>query len=161
MTSRRGTLIEEGARELLQLHGYTVRTIPPGFSKRYPPAHLVASRGTGETRFIKIRKISRRPSTVETVESHCTKDLVQYRKYLFRHAEDDGLHCEIWLYFLSHGFCCFEVLIDRVREIPQFLLTMPGAPGNATTTDTIAMPEIFQFPLTMSMPAAPPVGGEA
>lgn len=128
MTSRRGKLIEEGARELLQLHGYTVRTIPPEFNKRYPPAHLVASRGTGEIRHIKIRKISRRPSTVETVESHCTKDLVQYRKYLSRHAEDAGLHCEIWLYFLSNGFCCFEVLMDSVREISQFSFTLSADP---------------------------------
>ena len=156
MTSRRGTLIEEGARELLQLHGYTVRTIPPEFNKRYPPAHLVASQPSGETRYIKIRKISRRPSTVETVESHCTKDLVQYRKYLFWHPEETGLHCEIWLYFLSHGFCCFEVLMDSVREIPQFLLTLPVDPGNATTIDTISMPKIPRFPLTL--PAAPPVG---
>ena len=128
MTSRRGKLIEEGARELLQLHGYTVQTIPPEFNKRYPPAHLVASRGTCEIRHIKIRKIFRRPSTVDTVESHCTKDLVQYRKYLFRNPKDAGLHCEIWLYFLSHGFCCFEVLMDSVREIPQFSLTMPVTP---------------------------------
>ena len=138
MTSRRGTLIEDGARELLQMHGYTGRTIPPEFNKRYPPAHLVATRETGENRHIKIRKMYRRPSTVETVESHCTKDLVQYRKYLSRHAEDTGLHCEIWLYFLSHGFCCFEVLMDSVREIPQFLLSVPADPGNATTIDTIS-----------------------
>ncbi|MCX6697693.1 MAG: hypothetical protein NTV84_09090 [Methanoregula sp.] len=145
MTSRRSTLIEEGARELLQLHGYTVRTIPPEFNKRYPPAHLVASRGTGETRFSRIRKISRRPTTVKTVESHCTKDLVQYRKHLFRHPEETGLHCEIWLYFLSYGFCCFEVLIDRVQEIPQFLLTLAAAPWNVTTTDTIAMQKFPNF----------------
>jgi len=138
MTSRRSTLIEDGARELLQMHGYTVRTIPPEFNKRYPPAHLVATRETGENRHIKIRKMYRRPSTVETVESHCTKDLVQYRKYLSRHAEDTGLHCEIWLYFLSHGFCCFEVLMDSVREIPQFLLILLAGPGNATILDTIA-----------------------
>ena len=43
MTSRRGTLVEEGARELLQMHGYTVRVIPPGFNKKFPPAHLVAT----------------------------------------------------------------------------------------------------------------------
>ncbi|MFA4849412.1 MAG: hypothetical protein WC626_06765 [Methanoregula sp.] len=130
MTSRRSTLIEEGARELLQLHGYTVRIIPPEFNKRYPPAHLVASLVTGETRYIRIRKISRRPLTVEIVESHCTKDLEQYRKYLLRHPEKTRLHCEIWLYSLSYGFCCFEVLIDNVREIPQFSLVLPLDPLN-------------------------------
>ena len=130
MTSRRGTLIEEGARELLQLHGYTVRIIPPEFNKRYPPAHIVASRAKGEIRYIRIRKISRRPATIETIESQCTKDLVQYRKHLTRHPEKTGLHCEIWLYFLSFGFCCFEVLIDCVREIPQFSLTTLANPLN-------------------------------
>ena len=29
MTSRRGTLVEEGARELLQIHGYTARVTRP------------------------------------------------------------------------------------------------------------------------------------
>ena len=158
MTSRRGTLIEDSAREQLQLHGYTVRTIPPEFNKRYPPAHLVATQPSGETRNIRIRKISRRPSTVETVESHCTKDLVQYRKYLFRHPEETGHHYEIWLYFLSHGFCCFEVLMDSVREIPQFLLTMPVDPGNATTIDTISMPVTPGFSRTL--PAARSIGGD-
>jgi hypothetical protein len=33
MTSRRGTLVEDGARELLRLHGYAVDVIPPGFNK--------------------------------------------------------------------------------------------------------------------------------
>ena len=67
MTSRRGTLVEEGARELLQVHGYTVDIIPPGFNKKFPPAHLVATRPSGETRFIRIRKFSHLPSTVDTV----------------------------------------------------------------------------------------------
>ena len=49
MTSRRGTLVEDGARELLRLHGYAVDVIPPGFNKKYPPAHLVATLPTGET----------------------------------------------------------------------------------------------------------------
>jgi len=158
MTSRRGTLIEDGARELLQMHGYTVRTIPPEFNKRYPPAHLVATHPSGETRQMKIRKISRRPSTVETVESHCTKDLVQYRKYLFRHPDETGLHCEIWLYFLSHGFCCFEVLMDSVREIPQFLLTLPADPGNATIIDMISTPVTPGFSRTL--PVDPVERGE-
>lgn len=128
MTSRRCTLIEEGACELLQLHGYTVLTIPPGYNKRHPPGHLVASLSSGETRYIRIRKIFRRSSSVTTVESHCTKDLAQYRKHLSRHFGANGHHCEIWLYSLSNGFCCFEVLSDSVWEIPQFSLTMPAVP---------------------------------
>jgi hypothetical protein len=47
MTSRRGTLIEQGARELLQFHRYAVRVIPFGFNKRFPPVHLVATRPSG------------------------------------------------------------------------------------------------------------------
>ena len=119
MTSRRGTLVEDGARELLQLHGYTVRVIPPGFNKKYPPAHLVAERDSGETRFLRIRKISHRPPTEETVKLNCWPDIVQFRKYLSRHMRETGLRCEIWLYTLRHGFRCFEVLMEGIREIPK------------------------------------------
>ena len=119
MTSRRGTLVEDGARELLQIHGYTVRVVPPGFNKKYPPAHLVAKRDVRETRFIRIRKISHRPPTAETVGLNCWPDIVQYRKYLSRHPGETGLCCEIWLYTLCHGFRCFEVLMESIREIQK------------------------------------------
>ena len=119
MTSRRGTLIEQGARELLQVHGYTVRVIPPGFNKRFPPAHLVASRGPDETRYIKIRKISHLSLTVDLVQGIYKLDIVQFRTLLARHAGESGLRCEIWIYSLYYGFRCFEVLKDSVREIPK------------------------------------------
>jgi len=119
MTSRRGTLIEQGARELLQFHGYTVRVIPFGFNKRFPPAHLVASREPDETRYIKIRKISHLSLTVDLVQGKYHLDIVQFRTLLARHAGESGLRCEIWIYSLYYGFRCFEVLKDSVREIPK------------------------------------------
>lgn len=127
MTSRRGTLVEEGARELLQLHGYTVRIVPPGFNKKYPPAHLVAERPEGETRFIRIRKISRLPPTADTVELKCWFDLAQFRKHIRKHPGKAGYHYEIWLYTLRHGFRCFEVLMNSIREIPKLSLTSTTA----------------------------------
>ena len=126
MTSRRGTLVENGARELLQVHGYTVRVIPPGFNKRFPPAHLVATRSSGETRFIRIRKLAHRPSTVPTVERKCGIDIIQLRKHISRHSGESGFHYEIWIYSLSYGFRCFEVLGDSIREIPKLLLSAPA-----------------------------------
>ncbi len=125
MTSRRGTLVEDGARELLRVHGYTVRVIPPGFNKRFPPAHLVASRPSGETRFIRIRKFSHLASTAEIVELKCSLDLVQFRKHISRHAGETGFHYEIWIYSLTHGFRCFEVLLNSIREIPKLSLAGP------------------------------------
>ena len=125
MTSRRGTLVEEGARELLQIHGYTVNVIPPGFNKRYPPAHLVARRPSGETRFIRIRKFSHLPSTIDTVMQKCGLDLGQFRKHIDRHSCEAGFHYEIWIYSLTHGFRCFEVLRDSIREIPKLSLHGP------------------------------------
>jgi len=118
MTSRRGTVIEEGARELLQMHGYSVRIVPSGFNRRSPPAHLVASKGSG-TRFIRIRKISHLPVCPETIEYHCIQDVVQFRKYLAGHPHGAGLCCEIWTYTLSHGFRSFLVTPDTVTEIPK------------------------------------------
>ena len=122
MTSRRGTLVEDGARELLRLHGYAVDVIPPGFNKKYPPAHLVATRPTGETRFIRIRKLSHLPSTIDTVMVKCRRDLAQFRKHIARHIGEAGFHYEIWIYSLTHGFRCFEVLRDSIREIPKLTL---------------------------------------
>jgi len=119
MTSRRGTLVEEGARELLQIHGYTVRILPPGFNKRLPPVHLIATRPSGEIRFIRIRKVSRQPSTTEFIERHCATDIVQFRKHIAVHPGAIGLRCEIWIYSLTHGFRCFEVQMDSIREIPK------------------------------------------
>jgi len=125
MTSRRGTLVEDGARELLRLHGYRVQVIPPGFSKNQPPAHLVAERDSGEKRFIRIRKLSHLPSTIDTVMVKCRMDLAQFRKHLACHAHEAGFHYEIWIYSLTHGFRCFEVLRDSIREIPK--LTFYGS----------------------------------
>jgi hypothetical protein len=117
MTSRRGTIIEEGARELLQMHGYSVRIVPSGFDRRAPPAHLVATK-TGETRFIRVRKISRLPISTATIEYHCMQDVVLFRRFLARHRERTGLCCEVWTYSVSHGFVPFAVSLDTVREIP-------------------------------------------
>ena len=125
MTSRRGTLVEEGARELLQVHGYRVRVIPPGFNKNLPPAHLVAERDSGEKRFIRIRKFSHLPSTVDMVMQKCGIDLAQFRKHITRHIGEAGYHYEIWIYSLTHGFRCFEVLLNSIREIPKLSLAGP------------------------------------
>ena len=122
MTSRRGTLVENGAREQLLVHGYSVRVIPIGFNKRQPPAHLVASRGTDEKRYIRIKKISHLSPCIETIQSKCRTDLIQLRKHLSHHLQETGLHCEIWIYSLCYGFRCFEVLIDSIREIPKLSL---------------------------------------
>lgn len=128
MTSRRGTLVEDGARELLQVHGYRVWVIPPGFDKRLPPVHLVAERPSGEKRFIRIRKFSKLPSTVDMVMRKCGLDLALFRKHIARHLGRAEYHYEIWIYSLTYGFRCFEVLKDSVREIPKLSLTSPAAP---------------------------------
>jgi hypothetical protein len=133
MTSRRGTLVEDGAREQLQVHGYLVRIVPSGFNKRYPPAHLIASREPDETRYIKIIKISHRSPCIDTIQSVCRKDLVRFRKHLSRHSHETGLHCEIWIYSLCYGFRCFEILTDSVREIPKLSLTSPSTPPTGGT----------------------------
>ena len=119
MTSRRGTLVEEGARELLRFHGYTVQILPPGFNKRLPPVHLIATHPSGETRYIRIQKVSRKMPTAESLDLYCANDLVQLRKYTSGDPEGGAHRCEIWIYTLTHGFRCFEILADDIREIPR------------------------------------------
>jgi len=119
VTSRRCTILEEGVRELLELHHYTVRIMPVGCNKHYPPAHIVASRGPGETRYIRIRKKSTRSREIQDIETRCKGEIALYRKILSRPAIITGLHCEIWIYCLYDGYHCFEVLCESVREIPR------------------------------------------
>ncbi|MCK9593961.1 MAG: hypothetical protein M0Q91_18325 [Methanoregula sp.] len=121
MTSRRCILLEEGVRELLELDHYTVRILPAIYNRHSLPVHLVASRGTGETRYIRIRKSYRRRRTIQNVETMCRTDIVIYRRILSWPGTGAGLHCEIWIYSPYDGYHCFEVLPGSVREIPQLV----------------------------------------
>jgi hypothetical protein len=127
MTSRRCIVLEEGARELLELHHYTVRIVPVGYPQHSPPVHIVASRGDTETRYIRIKKVSRKPRTVQSIETTCRIDIVLYRKILSGSTRSAGLHCELWIYSLYDGYRCFEVLAGSVREIPK-LTPYTGVP---------------------------------
>ena len=119
MTSRRCILLEEGVREFLELNHYTIHVVPIGYNRRLPPSHLVATRGPDETRYIRIKKVSRHSKAIPHIETNCRKEIIQYRKMLDRSAGKTGLHCEIWIYTLWEGYRCFEVLKENVREIPQ------------------------------------------
>ena len=133
MTSRRCTVLEQGACEQLRLHGYEVRTVPNGQGdKRLPPAYLVASRKSGEMRYIRIYKLSHRPATIDTVEQYFTQAVLRYRNEMARHP-DSPIRYEIWLYQVHQGYRCFEILPDRVQQIPPLgnlsvRLLVEGAP---------------------------------
>jgi hypothetical protein len=120
MTSRRSTLIEQGACELLQRHGYAVEIAPPGYPRKYPPVHLIATRPPCETRLIRIQKLSRVAASVEIVERKCRIAITFFRKHIARDTGTAPVRYEIWTYSLSYGFRCFVILPDCVREIPRF-----------------------------------------
>jgi hypothetical protein len=135
VTSRRCILLEEGVRELLEMEHYTVRIIPVGYTQRSPPVHLVASRGTGETRYIRIKKVIHRSRIAQNIETRCRAEIRQYRRILSGPEGSLSLHCEIWIYSPYDGFHCYEVLPLSVREIPKLapdageLLQDKEAPG--------------------------------
>lgn len=135
MTSRRCIILEEGVRELLELDHYTVQIMPVGYNRHFLPVHLVASRGEGETRYIRIRKAYRKRRTIQTIETMCRNEIRMYRRILARPDTIPGLHCEIWVYTLYSGFHCYEVLIGSLRQIPRLAsdttkpLPEEGAPG--------------------------------
>ena len=131
MTSRRCILLEEGVRELLELEHYTVRIIPVGYTQRSPPVHLVASRGLGETRYIRIKKVIHRSRIAQNIEMRCRVEIRQYRRILSGPEGIPGLHCEIWIYSPYDGFHCYEVLSGSVREIPK-LAPATGEPRPGT-----------------------------
>jgi len=121
VTSRRCILLEEGVRELLESDHYTVRIMPVGYTQRSPPVHLVASRGPGVTRYIRIKKVIHRSRIALNIETRCRVEIRQYRRILSGPEGIPGLHCEIWIYSLRDGFHCYEVLPGSVREIPKLV----------------------------------------
>jgi hypothetical protein len=134
LTSRRCIVLEEGVRELLELNNYTIQMVPVGYNKHSPPAHLLASRGPDETRYIRIKKVSRRSRTVQNIEAMCNNEIVQYRKMLARSPKSKGVHCEIWIYTLNDGYRCFEVLPENVREIPKLTPDNFSLPQNGSAS---------------------------
>lgn len=119
MTSRRCILLEEGVRELLESDHYTVRIIPVGYKQRFPPVHIVASRGPYETRYIRIKKVIHGSRIALNIETRCRVEIRQYRRILSGPEGFPGLHCEIWIYSPRDGFHCYEVLTGSIREIPR------------------------------------------
>lgn len=130
MTSRRCIVLEDGIRELLELNHYTIQMVPVGYNKHSPPAHLIASRGPDDMRYIRIKKVSRRSRTIQNIEVMCNNEIVQYRKMLARSPHSKGVHCEIWIYTLNDGYRCFEVLPENVREIPKLTPEIFATPQN-------------------------------
>lgn len=120
MTSRRCALMEDVAREQLQLHGYSVRILPPGFLKQEPPAHLIATLPSGEMRLIRLWKITNQPSTIIDIERKYRVSIQLFRRHMALHVPVSERHYEIWIYTISYGFRCFEILEQHLREIPKF-----------------------------------------
>ena len=81
VTSRRCILLEEGVRELLEMEHYTVRIIRSGI-RSVPRRHLVASRGKGETRYIRIKKVIHRSRIAQNIETRCRAEIRQYRRII-------------------------------------------------------------------------------
>ena len=118
MTARFCYILEYEAQELLRAQGYKVYILRKARSQNALPLCVVAFREPGETRYVRIRKVSRKIPVLADVEECCAKEIALYRKVLARSPADTGLHCEIWLYALRTGFHCYEVLQDKIIEIP-------------------------------------------
>ncbi len=117
MTSRRCTVLEQGACEQLRLHGYEVRITPSRGGTRRPLAHLTATKKFGETRSIRIYKISSRLANIYRLEECFGPTIRQHRTEMARHP-DATIRYEIWLYLIHQGYRCFAILPDRVQQIP-------------------------------------------
>jgi hypothetical protein len=118
MTARFCYILEYEAQELLRAQGYKVHILQKNNRKHALPLCVVAFREPGETRYVRLRKVSRKIPVLADVEACCAKEIALYRKVLARSPADPGLHCEIWIYAIKTGFHCYEVLQDSIREIP-------------------------------------------
>jgi hypothetical protein len=112
------SILEYEAHELLKGLGYKVHILQRMNNKHSMPLCVVAFRPPGETRFVRIRKVTRRPVIMKDVEDGCYREIVLFRKMLARSQPDPGLHCEIWIFSPRTGFHCYEVLRDSITVIP-------------------------------------------
>ena len=134
MVARSCSILEYEAHELLKGMGYKVHILQKTHNKHSLPLCVVAFREPGETRYIRIRKVTRRPAIVKDVEASCCREVALYRKLLARSPPDPGLHCEVWIFAAHTGFHCYEVLQDSIMEIPtpkpMDADVLPGFPKN-------------------------------
>ena len=113
---------EYEAHELLRGLGYRVHILQKAHNHHSMPLCVVAFREPDETRYVRIRNVTRRPATMKDVEDCCCKEIALYRKMLTRSRPDPGLHYEIWIFAPKTGFYCYEVLRDSITEIPTPML---------------------------------------
>jgi len=118
MAARSCSILEYEAHELLRGMGYRVHILLKTHNKHSMPLCVVAFREPGETRYVRIRKVTRRPATVKDVEASCCREVALYRKLLARSPPDPGLHCEVWIFAAQSGFHWYEVLRESIMEIP-------------------------------------------
>jgi len=118
MVVRSYNILESEAKQLLRGVGYKCRILQKKNDRQGMPFGLVAFRTSGETRYIRIRKVTRRPATMKDVAARCDREIALYQRWLSRLQPDPVLHCEIWIFAVRTGFHCYEVLQDSIREIP-------------------------------------------
>ena len=138
MVARSCYILEFEAHELLRGLGYNVRILQTTHNKHGTTLCIVAFRKTGETRYVRIKKVTRRPAIITDVEARCCREVALYRRLLACIQPDPGLHCEIWIFDVQTGFHCYEVLRDSIREIPTPALkddnVLPVFPKNPVPT---------------------------
>ena len=116
IAARRMTVLCRNAKVLLKVAGYIVVIVPERSLQQRFLAHLIASKGNTDVRYIRI-KIAIKPFvSFADVETHCSMEIREFRKQIARNSRTTRFHGEIWVATTGSRFQCYEILSDTFRE---------------------------------------------
>ena len=108
---------EREARNILVSEGFRVLPMRSCFVSRHKPVNLIGMRGQYEMIYLRLKYLARIPDDPATL-ADCCREEGEILRYLFPLGTGFiRLHREIWIRPRSGGFCCFEVLPDRLIAV--------------------------------------------
>ena len=108
---------EREARNILVSEGYRVLPMRPCFVSRHKPVNLIGMRGPYEMIYLRLKYLARIPDDPATLAGCCREEEEILRTLFSLETGFIRLHREIWVRPRSGGFCCFEVLQDRMSGV--------------------------------------------
>ncbi|MFA4849413.1 MAG: hypothetical protein WC626_06770 [Methanoregula sp.] len=118
--ARRMTILCRNAKVLLKVAGYNVIIVPERSLQQRFLAHLIASKGNADVRYIRIKISIKMVVSFAEVEKHCVREICEIRKQIARNPKTPRFHGEIWVATADGRFQCYEISLDALRE------TSPG-----------------------------------
>jgi hypothetical protein len=119
MMIRRLNPLERIAKKLLEARGYSVMPVRNCFISRYLPVNLMGLQGKGELLYLKLKLSTCIVPDIRTLEIFGAEEIHFFRTMFRIRYPAIQLHFEIWIIGTNGDFCCFEILPEKILEVPH------------------------------------------